>query len=169
MRPLAKSILSWITSLSLLLCVATIVFGVWGFRSSSEVRFEWIERHSALCLMSSNGTLYLIHSEGWADATKCDEAQRLRSVTPLTVERLIVFEPTFEQSVVGDDTGTFTVTYRGVRTNFLYLSFFSLLVPGYWCVARARRQRAPMRCDQCGYDLRATPGWCPECGKGVGP
>jgi hypothetical protein len=39
-----------------------------------------------------------------------------------------------------------------------------LTVPAVWLTRRWRPPRAPGMCSTCGYDLRATPGRCPECG-----
>jgi hypothetical protein len=46
-----------------------------------------------------------------------------------------------------------------------------LIAPAHWVLLRRRdrRRRRESRCVDCGYDLRGSPGRCPECGASSAP
>ena len=57
-------------------------------------------------------------------------------------------------------------SYHFIELSFWDVSFLFAALPGLWIVQRIRHRRhsAAGLCPTCGYDLRATPDRCPECG-----
>jgi hypothetical protein len=62
-----------------------------------------------------------------------------------------------------------THAYHLLRVPWWFLATISLLAPAraLWILAGTALRRRRGRCTWCGYDLRASPGVCPECGTGA--
>lgn len=59
---------------------------------------------------------------------------------------------------------------RTMAVRYYMVICLALLLPAWWCSLAVRRRLIRSRrlrrgcCARCGYDLRGTPGQCPECG-----
>jgi hypothetical protein len=109
-----------------------------------------------LSCMMHGGTLYLHLSNGWKDAQPVDW-------TFTSMPGLVAFR----QAIVLNDPRPQgdVITSAQIRWWLLFLVNVPPLAIGWMLLRRAWRGR-PVggRCQHCGYDLRATPQRCPECG-----
>ena len=72
----------------------------------------------------------------------------------------------FEYSVFRDMRGG--VPQVAVAAPLWAILVVAAVLPAMWVWGRRRRRYAAGMCQGCGYDLRASPVRCPECGRAVG-
>ena len=170
---MARRLLNLLTLLSLLLCVAVVALWV---RSYAVTQFlGWSDPSQFVGALSMRGLVRLEHG------TYPNRDQGLSYVAYPTRDRSA---PGLWQEALARDRRrgplrTIGVAYarvdyrpdgtrvrRALYVPHWLLAGATLAVP-LWCLChtiRARRRPTAGLCHACGYDLRATPDRCPECG-----
>jgi hypothetical protein len=146
-----RSLFNALASMSLVLCVAII--GLW-VRSYLPIYLENDCRDGKWCM--------LFHDEAWAETMNV--AYGVKSARNPTYARVTWNVLGFE--VIKGGSPTSSDNYCLIAIPLPYLMIVLSLPPIAWFV-RARRDRGRAkagRCIACGYDLRASPERCPECG-----
>lgn len=185
MAKLKRRLLNFLTALSLLLCVATAVLWVRSYRVGDRWLLDW-----RVAVVASSGQVSFRFSTGSpSQGQEATTGWRHRAERPM---RLAVPRGISRQTIGGMGPNQYTslevgLWGLGVRHNsnpqrgaiFLLVPYWfvlaaALLVPALRLVAAARRWPRRRReslglCPVCGYDLRATPGQCPECGTAAAP
>jgi hypothetical protein len=169
---MTRRLLNLLTALSLLLCVAVTALWV-------RVRVCWdifhvrLPGHVVYVSTDPSGVAvgwwrraeYDIFAEEWRSFLHAAESvseraqQHQRFFRPYVHWRFAGFYKAQQARVVPRWTAV------GVPLWFPLVVFGVLPTARVRALARRRRHRSSGLCPSCGYDLRATPGRCPECGR----
>jgi hypothetical protein len=162
-RRLLRILLNALTALSLILLLATVALWVRGYFKYEVIGFRghgkqaWIESSSgsfATFAVSSSEPLY--EDLGWY--------WRVAGVPEPIPEPIQLSWSRFGFGVVSKRLGTRHV--RAAFTPSWSVAVVTAVLPVVRVICRWDRKRRPKpgHCPACGYDLRATPERCPECG-----
>jgi hypothetical protein len=180
MRRLARHLFTLCSALSLVLCIAVCVLWVRSYHMTEQVNWRNAGGWRAVRSASGNLEVALLLAD-WTDYP--NEFRKPR------YERDVARPPFNYLMVMGgnwDDVNSDWEwrgfgwhqkrnTRRGTLHATAFVPFWSIaavtaLPPLGWVTlrfrsrARRRRLKAQGLCPSCGYDLRATPERCPECG-----
>ena len=169
---MSRRLLAAIAALSLLTCIAVTVLWVRSYRAV-DVMLRPSHFGDRVCITSEMGMLVF-------------EAENAQRSTPKP--GWVYFENSLPRrwheprGWFGFDAYTGTnrhymflpqTKYHGVTLPHWFVAITLLLWPACWLVSERKRSLRAQRlahglCLECGYDLRASLGRCPECGAGVG-
>ena len=175
---MTRRLLNFLSALSLLLCVAVALLWVRSFKSSELI--SWVRRDAtgsrlaATSCMASRGGV-AVSLERW----EADQSKRAGACGPgLHHESDVAYE--LDVNPLGFGAGRTDDTNLGPAgvgsADWVVVPLWTLAAalaspPALSCAAALRRRRLNRagHCPACGYDLRATPDRCPECGKEASP
>jgi hypothetical protein len=182
MRRIIRRLFTLCSALSLLLLVLVCV--LWGRSHRRSDRLDWRTRGGSRYVWTAQGHLIV----GFSLADLSGQPAKNFGLTyvsdlPLRPSNFFLYTyPDPSETNISWEGGGFA-WYEKRRSSsdlgvILIAPFWSVaaaaaVLPvgwmiGRWGGARSRRRRRLGLCVACGYDLRASPGRCPECGAGVG-
>ncbi|MDB5173601.1 MAG: hypothetical protein JWN51_2374 [Phycisphaerales bacterium] len=178
-----RRLFTLLSALSLLLFVGTC--GLW-VRSYGRCDVLWMERSHRFRLASERGKIEIstaskfstednywskIHRErpspysaNWTFTHFSSEVASRRIISTFDFE-LHHHEPGLPIGDAGWNISDYQII-SSARVPFWFCAIAESLIPSVWLWRVVRDPRARQRgsCRVCGYDLRATPDRCPECG-----
>jgi len=160
MKRFLRILLNALTVLSLLICLATVVLWVREGEYNEMLVGPASTRITRWLVANRSGIEYLALPENFNKETIEANAHAPHWWQDLT----------YGKQYVGDRQGTGFIFNSKFLINigvpYWFICLITALAPAIRLTARLRRKRHPPGlCPKCGYDLRATPDRCPECGS----
>ena len=152
-----------VSAVSLLLCLATLAMWV---RSYWRVdRFRTTRTSSAQAwLYSANGAIVFVRFDGPTGSFLPNSAL---TVLPRSEWRCLGLGASRESMALVNGSQVWDLSEFHIKWAFLFwISLGAAILFGHLVIHAIRRWRDAThgKCQGCGYDLRATPERCPECG-----
>ena len=177
MKSFRRWLMRGLTSLSLLLCAAAIVLWVRSYLIFDDAVL--VRPKSTTNIVSLYGRIYL--QFGWSSSAFRASGRYAVGgwfLDSLSASPTRYSEQSSRLNLLGfdarnwrgiDATGQITRGERTVVIPYWFLALLTVLLPALALRRMRRKRRDLLRlelrlCSQCGYDLRATPDRCPECG-----
>ena len=166
----------FLSALSLLVCVVLVALWVQSYRRPVFLYYDWLENGDkvearSVHFTSGNGiggiTMDRTIADDprvgveWQQATQPRGWQNFKSTPPTSPAAI---SDGFRLRVVDQKNIRLglSIWIRGFRMPYWFATVLAAVLPAACVIFRRRTKKG--HCRACGYDLRATPDRCPECG-----
>ena len=167
--------LNFLAGLSLLLWLVVVTLWGRGYRAKDDLSWTSPARQRVLAIDSSRGQIALVvirvqsgvgqfGAAGWQfEVQQPTNMHDIGSRVDFDWQGFGFFVKVF-RSLLNGATGPWVIRWFTIAVPDWFLAIAFAVLPIVW-LRRLQMQRSRIgRCEKCGYDLRATPERCPECG-----
>jgi hypothetical protein len=172
MRRLLRILINAATVLSLVLCVATVAAWVRSYRVRDDLSWTRENSRQMLNVVTYRGGLWAAVITARARDKLARPGARWLQIAPASYAELVTQATLFNRfGFALDDFQDTALAARGLACPFWFIMLLTAILPAARLAGWRRRRRQARRlgmggglCRHCGYDCRATPERCPECG-----
>ena len=173
-RSMKRRLFTILSVLSLVLCLACLLMWVRsGFANDDLQRNHGDGRSTAVFSQNGNLTVQSQHeSQDGQEGGSVSWLWRFSSSPGPLLRASWAWEwnwPVFQSGTLFMSSSSTVTTIQFVVLPYWLLTLSTAALPGFWVWRRwkAGRRLKTGLCRICGYDLRATPDRCPECGTPI--